>query len=104
MKGQFNEDFLMAVLRFYTQDSKGKNLTISKEAIQASIDKTISFLNVEDHVNNTDHEKIFIAIMVEQKINANNSSAIGISRRTYYRYKQRYLKIFGAYLQNYIIE
>ena len=102
MKNNLNEEFLMSVLRFYYHDEETNNWAISKATIKAAIDKTLSFLVVEDRVNSTTHAEIFKVTMIEQKISVHNCTTIGISRRTFYRYKKRYLEVFKTYLLQYI--
>ena len=98
MKDYVNEKFLMSVLNFYSANAEQDDWTLSKTAIQAAINKTLNILDTEDKVNATNNAEIFKVCMVEQKITVHNCATIGISRRTFYRYKQRYLKIFGSFL------
>ena len=97
----YNEEFIMTILHFYAINADGNAWSISKATITAAVNKTLNFLCIEDRIHTTNHEEIFRATMIEQTISANNCSAVGISRRTFYRYKKRYIKIFGAYLQQY---
>lgn len=101
MKDYVNEKFLMSILNFYSENTEQDDWILSRTAIHAAVNKTLEFLNTEDKVNTTNHAKIFKVCMVEQKITVHNCTTIGISRRTFYRYKQRYLKIFGTYLQQF---
>ncbi len=83
----------MAVLRFYSQNEELGNWSFSKTDLKAAVDKTLDFLRVEDKMNFSTHAEIFEVCMIEQTVTADNCSSIGISRRSYYRYRRRYLKI-----------
>ncbi len=95
MKTYLEEAFLTSIIELYSYDDEFKNITIDKSLVEKAVIQTLNYLKTEDDLNQTNHVEIFKKIFIEHSVNTQNcSSQVGISIRTFYRYKQRYLQVF----------
>lgn len=98
-KENLEEDFLEYLLRSYYDKENSIGAFVKFEAIQHAVDSFIQHFANEDKVYITNHSTIIRKMFVDgSATNINCGIELGISSKTYYRYKQKYLSIFKNYL------
>lgn len=75
---------------------------IDFEVVQFAVNQLMAYLYNEDILNSSNHLHIVKRIFDKEDITSYNcSSELGVCKKTFYRYKQKYLQIFRSYLINY---
>lgn len=99
--GSTNEEvFLAFLLKEFGKDDK-TYLTgiINAEIVQQALVLLLSHFENEDKQNVTNNVDIIKKIFINETVTVNNCSfEVGICKKTFYRYKEKYLQVFKNYL------
>ncbi len=96
----WEEEFLSVLLKsFYRKDRSGLQNIINFEAFQQAVNLFFIYFKNEDDSNKSNHMYIIERTFANDPITGKNCCAeLGISNKTFYRYRQKYLHIFKNFL------
>lgn len=93
------EDFLDFLIKTYYRENKSHlNSIFNFNVIQQAMDSFLSYFKNEDKLKQSNHSDIIKTIFIEDMKNLKCLPKLGISKTTFYRYKQKYLLVFKNYL------
>ncbi len=102
---RFGDDFLECLLKaFFNEDKDCIEKIINFDIVKRVVISFQAYFTIEDEQHNTCHSVIIKKLFAEKVIvnNKDCSSKLGVSLKTFYRYKQRYISVFRDFLMKFI--
>ena len=100
IQDEFNELLLELILTTYF-DKNDKNLKhiVNIDTVEAVIKDFLDYFRSYDNEHNTSHIATIEQMFVTRQLNRYTCENLGYSKRTFYRYRKKYLQIFEAFLR-----
>lgn len=97
---EFKEYLLEFVLISYFEKNNKYSLRniINFDLIEPAVKDFINHFYSYDLVHKTSHTAIIEQMFVTKELSRQNCDQLGYSKRTFYRYRRQYLRIFEIYL------
>lgn len=94
------EEFLEYLLKsFYRKEKSYVHGMINFDAFKPAVNLFVNYFENEDKLNTSNHSLIIKGLYIDDRItNKNCGPELGISVKTFYRYKQKYLQVFKTCL------
>ena len=99
---EFKELFLELVLTsYFDKNNDNLRLVINFDVIEPVVKDFITYFHSYDLAHKTTHIAIIEQMFITKELNRQTCDKLGYCKRTFYRYRREYLRIFEFYLCRY---